>query len=218
MKRISLMTMMALLYMAGNAQYKKASFFQRGHKTYGFTAGMKMFSDGVKPAANVNFMYGNDKGRNRIFHWWDLDYTMGSNYSYTTTASPSGTATINGKAGGFLSIGYNWGVYLLDNKKEENKVLPFLKIGFTGIIAGRRLLNETVTPANVSPNRGTQLSGNLGADAGAGVLYKISEKLGFFGNAGYRAVFTGDNYGNYPAMSNHPYVNAGIRVLIAADE
>ncbi len=218
MKRTSFIAAMALLCLGANAQYKKATFFQRGHKTYGFTAGMKMFNDGVKPAANINFTYGNDKGRNRIFHWWDLDYTMASKYSYTSAASPSGTATVDGKAGGFLSIGYNWAVYLLDNKKEENKVLPFLKIGFTGIISGRKYLGETVTPVNLSPSKVTEFSGNLGMDAGAGLLYKINEQIGFFGNAGYRAVYTGDNHNNYPAMSNHPYVNAGIRVLIKAEE
>ena len=219
MKRISLIAGIAMLCLGANAQYKKASFFQRGHKTYGFTAGMKMFSDGVKPAPNINFTYGNDKGRNRIFHWWDLDYTLGSTYSYTTTAAPSGTARVSGKAGGFLAMGYNWGIYLMDNKKDENKVLPFITLGMNSILAGRKYLGETITPSTSYPDKVTSVTGGLGFDAGAGVLYKSSERIGVFGNAGYRYVYTGSDESQlYRVMTSHPFVNVGIRILIKAED
>jgi len=219
MKRISLVIISAAVMMGAQAQYKKASFFQRGHKTYGLTTGMKFFTDGVKAAPNFNFTYGNDKGNNRIFHWWDLDYTLASKYSYTSSASPSGTATVSGKAGGFLAIAYNWGIYLMDNKNEENKVLPFLKLGVNTVIVGRKYLGETVTPANLSPNKFTSYSGGIGFDAGAGLLYKIDDKVGIFGNLGYRSVFTGDNGNNtYTVMTSHPYINAGIRLVMNAED
>jgi hypothetical protein len=109
----------------------------------------------------------------------------------------------------------------MDNKKEENKVLPFLKLGLTGIIAGRRYLGETVTvtPSTSSRSKYTTVAiASYGFDAGAGLLYKINDRIGFFGNAGYRFMYTGGNGQDYLAMTNHPFVNAGIRVLIKAKE
>lgn len=219
MKKIICILFTAVCFTATvSAQYKKASFFKKGHKNYGFTAGMKLFQDGVKAAPNINFTYGNDKGKNRIFHWWDLDYTLGSNYSYTSTAFPSGTAQVDGKAGGYLSIGYNWAVYLLNNKNEENKVLPFLKLGINTTIVGRKYLGETVTPSNVTPDKFTYFAGSIGFDAGAGLVYRINERINFIGNAGYRYENMGERNESFPVITNHPYVNAGIRVLIKTED
>jgi hypothetical protein len=218
MKRISLIIVGAMLCANVEAQYKKASFLNRGHKNYGLTTGMKLFTDGVKPAPNFNFTYGNDKGKNRIFHWWDLDYTLGSGYSYTSAATPSGNVKVDGKAGGYLSIGYNWAVYVLDNKNEDNKLLPFLTLGLNTTIVGRKYISETVTPSNLNPDKFTYYSGSFGFNAGAGVVYKISEKTGFFGNAGYRFEETGAANNAFALISTHPYINAGIRVLIKSED
>jgi hypothetical protein len=212
--------MIIAVSISANAQYKKASFLQRGHKNYGLTAGMKFFGDGLTATPSFRFTYGNDKGKNRIFHWWDLDYTLGGNYSYTAPSSNGGTARVNGKTSGYLSIVYNWAVYLMDNKNDDNKVLPFLKLGLAAGLTNRKYINETVTPSTASPDRYTNFTSSFGYDGGAGVVYKINDRINFIGSGGYRFELTDqlDDESYYYVIKNHPYVNVGIRILIKGED
>ncbi len=223
MKKIILLILISVCGITSFAQYKKASFFQRGRKTIGFTAGIKLFNEGVSAAPNISLTYGNDKGKNRIFHWWDLDYTASSKYSYTTSDAfvPGTIVKVNGKVGGSLFIGYNWGFYLVDNKNEENSFLPFLKLGFNALIAGQSTRELTISPSSSSPFKQPeyQSSGNIGGDIGAGFLYKFNDRTGLQANAGYRLILTNEDKETlFNTSTNHPYVNVGIRFLLKPRE
>jgi hypothetical protein len=219
MKKIILLILISACGITSFAQYKKASFFQRGRKTIGFTAGVKLYKDGVTASPGICLTYGNDKGKNRIFHWWDLDYTAGSKFSYTTRDNyvPAATVNVNGKVKGSLFIAYNWGFYLRDNKKEENSFLPFIKLGVNALLAGQGILDFTISPSGSSPVKQPeyQSSGNIGGDIGAGCLYKFTDRIGLQANAGYRLMLANDAKETiFYTITDHPYINVGIRFLL----
>jgi hypothetical protein len=224
MKKIVLLMLISAFGITSFAQYKKASFFQRGRKTIGLTAGVKLFSKDLKPAPNFCLTYGNDKGKNRIFHWWDLDFTLSHKYSYTVNAynPPGGKVTVGGKAGSTVTIAYNWGFYLLDNKKEENKVLPFIKLGIgVLLVTARETAKPSYTPASLSPDQNGIIDKEFSGDIGGGVLYKISDRLGMQANAGFRGyVRESINNGStrYLLHVKHPFLNVGVRFLLKPKE
>ena len=218
MKKIWMMLFGMALLTSAEAQYKKASFFTRNGKFLGVKAGVDLFGNGVSATPSIAYIYGKDQGKNRIWHWWDLEYTAGSNFSYTSTDNNLPAAGsyihISGKVSGMFTWRYNWAVYLTDNKNEDVKGLPFAKIGLEWMLGGRRLLSERQTPSNASPTKSTYSGGgNFGADIGAGYVYKISESSTLFGVAGYRLVLVNEN--NFPnefiTAPSHPFVNIGIR-------
>jgi len=201
-----------------SGQYKKASFFTRNGKFLGFKAGVNLFGNGVSATPSIAYIYGKDQGKNRIWHWWDLEYTAGSNYSYNSVdnnlPSAGATAHVSGKVSGMFTWRYNWAFYLADNKNEDVKGLPFVKIGLEWILGGRNVLSETVNPSSASPLMSTYSGGGVfGIDLGAGYMYRISETSTVFGAAGYRSKLLDKN--DYPngfvTAPSHPFVNIGIR-------
>lgn len=214
MKKITLIAFLAVMCTSATAQYKKASFFTRNGKFYGLKAGVHLFGNGVSATPSVAFIYGKDKGKNKIWHWWDLEYTAKSKYSYTTKDNNVGgtTAGVNGKIGGMLTWRYNWCFYFGDNKNEDIKGLPFAKVAVEVVLAGRGSAIETVTPSNASPEKRTYLEGaNGGIDIGGGYAYKLSEKTTLFGAAGYRWILNDASYPAFFTNPSHPFVNIGFR-------
>lgn len=206
------------------AQYKKASFFTRNGKFYGAKAGVHLFGNGVSATPSIAFIYGKDQGKNRIWHWWDLEYTAGSKYRYTTSSNADGsTVAVSGKVKGMLTWRYNWCVYLADNTNEELKGLPFVKAAVEAVLAGRSYGSETTTPENYDTKKITYVEGaNGGLDIGAGYTYRVGETATVFGVAGYRWLLNdSDNYEGtetfFPNPS-HPYINIGIRFARKNDE
>jgi hypothetical protein len=220
-KKISLLTFAAAISINAAAQYKKASFFTRNSKFYGFKAGLHVFGNGVSATPSMAFIYGKDKSKNRIWHWWDLEITGASKYAYTTKdKNPGGlSATVNGKAGAMLVWRYNWAFYFANNKSEDKKGLPFAKLAVEAVLAGRGIKSETITPNNANPEKNTYGGGaNGGLDMGGGYMYKLSEKVSFFGVAGYRWILNEESYPAFFPNPSHPYVNVGIRFSKKEDE
>jgi len=223
MKRTSFLIALAvMMFASADAQYKKASFFTRNGKFYGLKAGMHLFGNGVAATPSVAFIYGKDQGKNRVWHWWDLEYTAPSKYKYSTVSfsDENMRVDVSGKVNGMLTWRYNWAYYLADNKNEDIKGLPFLKAAVEVVLAGRMGREETYTPAE-SPKQYTYQSGaNGGVDLGAGYTYRISEVSTLFGVAGYRLILNqASEYENfYFPTPSHPYVNIGIRFARKNDD
>lgn len=217
MKKIGMVLFAMALLNNSEAQYKKASFFTRNGKFIGVKAGMHIYGHGVATTPSIAYIYGKDRGNKHVWHWWDLEYTGGSKYSYTTVNlnAPSTMASVNGKIRGMLTWRYNWSYYLGDNTNEEIKGLPFVKLACEVVLAGRGGFagsNETITPNNASPEIRTYQEGaNGGLDAGAGYLYKLNEGMNIFGVAGYRWILNDANYPTFFTTPSHPYINFGIR-------
>lgn len=217
MKKIWMALFALALFATSEAQYKKASFFTRNGKFVGFKAGLDLFGHGVSATPSIAYVYGKDQGKNRIWHWWDLEYTGPSKYNYTTTdlnSSPAPSVQVEGKVSGMFTWRYNWAFYFADNQNEEIKGLPFAKVALEWTIGGRRYVRQTITPANASPKKTTYFGGgNFGVDVGAGYAYKMGESATIFGVAGYRWVLVNEN--DYPnefvTAPAHPFINIGIR-------
>lgn len=216
-KATFLIALTLMIVISASAQYKKASFFTRNGKFYGAKAGMHLFSNGVKATPSIAFISGRDQGKNRIWHWWDLEYTLASKYQYSTVSQYDQNIKVDvtGKVKGMMTIRYNWAYYLADNKNDELKGLPFLKAAVEVVVAGRMLKEETYNPMSEYPLKTTYGDGaNGGLDLGAGYTYRISESATLFGVAGYRWILNeGNDYNEsfFPTPS-HPYINIGIRL------
>lgn len=221
MKKYFLITLVVVTSINGFAQYKKASFFTRNGKFYGVKAGIHLFGNGVSATPSVAFIYGKDQQKNHIWHWWDLEITGRSKYSYTTLNknTPGSTVSVTGKIGAMLTWRYNWAYYFADNTNEDVKGLPFAKVAVEAVLAGRGGANETIVPASASPEKSTYLEGaNGGIDAGAGYVYKLSEKTTFFGVVGYRWILNDASYPAFFTDPSHPYVNIGVRLAKKKDD
>ncbi len=171
------------------------------------------------------FSYGKDKGANRVFHWWDLELVASSKFKYTSTgrnsANVSVPVTVNGKTTSLLNWRYNWAYYLGDNSSEDAKILPFFKIGLgISILEYGRNFNYTLTPSSINNLDFTPSPKyNASADIGAGIIYKISEKMDVKAVAGYRVVETGTtNPSAFLIINNHPFLNVGVRFLMKGDD
>lgn len=220
MKKIICTLLLALtVFTSLNAQYKKASFFLRNSKFYGFNAGTHIYGKGVSVAPVIGFVSGRDRGKNHIWHWWDYEFVLKSNYNYTspdiTQSKPA--VTVSGKTSSMFNIRYNWCYYLGNNQDDEVKGIPYVKAGLHFSLWAReaKFGYQTITPSTGDPLKNPyDLSGAFGADLGLGYAYRISEKSTFFCAAGYRLMLgpdKGEKETNFHLAPNHPYVNAGIR-------
>ncbi len=216
MKKIILFSLLCSSLLA-NAQYKKAaSFFTRNGKFYGFKTGLNFYSKGTSITPVLTFVSGRDKGKNRIWHWWDWEYTFGSKYHFNTVDAGNNAVKVNvsGKIGGMFIGRYNWAFYFADNKNEDLTGLPFAKIGIEFALAGRAGGSETVTPSNAAPLVTTYRTGaNAGIDLGGGYTYKLNENVSLFGVAGYRLMLNEAELGQeYFTTPSHPYLHFGIKL------
>lgn len=220
MKKIICTALLAFIaFTAVNAQYKKASFFLRNSKFYGVNTGAHIYGKGVSVAPVIGFVSGRDRGKNHIWHWWDYEFVLKSNYSYTSPdITPSNPAVkVSGKTGSTFNIRYNWCYYLGNNQDDDVKGIPYIKAGLHFSLWSRAANRgyETVTPSTGNPAKTPyDISGAFGSDLGLGYVYRISEKSTFFCAAGYRLMLGPDKdekETSFNIAPNHPYVNVGIR-------
>ncbi len=225
MKKVSLLIMLCVFAFATNAQYKKASFLTRNGKFYGLKTGINVYGSGVTAAPVVAFVYGKDKGKNHIWHWWDLEFALKSKFNYTSPNrnNTSQILTVTGKTNTMLTWRYNWSYYFGDNTDDDVKGLPFAKIAVELGLSPRIVRGdyETITPAGTNnyPAKQADVSGVMGFDVGVGYTYKVSEKGTVFGVAGYRYIpNVGDEATTFNLAPNHPYINVGIRFAKKSDD
>lgn len=214
-KNLILVTLVATAVTA-SGQYKKASFFTRNGKFYGAKTGIRFNGKGASLSPAFSIIAGRDRGRNRIWHWWDIEGTLGNSYSYTTanTGVGGGVVSVSGKTHPFLSLRYNWAFYLVDNKNEENRFLPFVKASVHGPMVGGVVSSESKTPVSSSPKIITYRSGPEGGfDVALGAVYRMNENFSLFGETGYSIALKTPNFPNhYFPFPNCPIVNFGIRL------
>ncbi len=225
MKKLSLILAICVIAFAANAQYKKASFLTRNGKFYGLKTGINVYGSGVTAAPVIAFVYGKDKGKNHICHWWDLEFALKSKYNYTTANKNNAAQIIkvSGTTNTMLTWRYNWSYYFADNTDDDVKGLPFAKIAVELGLSPRvvRGESESITPAVYSYDlqKSTDISGIMGIDVGGGYAYKVSEKATVFGVAGYRYMpNAGEETTTYNLAPSHPYLNVGIRFAKKSDD
>lgn len=231
MKKLFLLAVLFSAISTSQAQYKKASFLNKKGRTYDLGLTSRILGGGNSPAIGLSFSYGKERSAKRLFHWWDLDFTLGNKYKYNTTALVyNGTSTVekpvsvSGKTGSNLAWRYNLAYFLMDNGNEDNKILPFVDLSVGIIVSTQSTLNYTTNPSDVSNLSKDVLSG-VGAytcGVGAGVIYKVNDGFGIKFNAAYYAVLssetTADGEGRYfKTLPNHVGVSIGAHWLLDRD-
>jgi hypothetical protein len=209
------------------AQYTKAKVFDSRGKTFGIGSGINFYPKGIKPSPIINISWGKDRGKNRYFHWSDLEFSMPTKYKFsglTELKDPPYTKVTNTVSGNFigsLHYRYNFGFHLANNKNEDKKLLPFIKLAI-GLNIGEEYPVDEQNYSN--PNTiGFRLSSSSKyyGEIGAGLLYRLSSGLGIITTSGYRIkneLKLTDNKPVFRVMPNQIFLNVGLRYSLVNSE
>ncbi len=232
MKKLFLLIVLFAAITTSQAQYKKASFLNKKGRTYDLGLTSRVLGGGNSVALGFNFSYGKERSDKRLFHWWDLDYTLGNKYNYNTSTkvfAGSGGASVetpikvSGKTGANLAWRYNLAYFLLNNGNEDNKLLPFVHLSIGTILSMQSKLDYTTSPtANALPQKQVLPSvGAWTAGAGAGAIYRVNEGFGVKLTATYYGTLGTENSENstdiFRTLPNHISVSVGAHWLLDRD-
>lgn len=221
MKKIQILALILLTTFMVHAQYKKASFFSKGGRTYEFGTTAHLMGDGKAAPLGFYFGWGRDKTESHFFRWTELVVLPPYKYRYQTMASNSSnggakeSVWVSGKSSTHMVYNFNVGYHLLDRSEDEKKILPFVFLGFNVVLAGS-IKEQNYTSGYYDLEKETAGSEfSLGVRGGAGVLFNLTEKTAIKLAAGYNHQFNFDvdNYGTstYDIFTSHPLVSLGIR-------
>jgi hypothetical protein len=238
MKKILLTLIVFSTTLNVDAQFKKTSFLKKKGRAFELGAGMQFYEKTKGSSPTVAISWGKENGKTNIFHWWDLEVVLPNQFSYSTSERVNGIGgtlrpvQVSGKAAGLFSFRYNWAYFFRNNRNEdvEYKFMPFTKIALT---IANDLANESdVTIASIvssSTNSTNMLNNSLiqdiepkymiGADFGIGAVYKYSKTSSIKFCTGYRLSSPNKNSaGSFYPVSNHLFVNVGIRYLMLGEQ
>jgi hypothetical protein len=217
-----------LTTMKTTAQYKKASFFEKDGRTYEIGGTTHLLGKGRSAQQGVSLSFGRETSK-RVFFWYDFELLFPS--TFTTIGIVNYTQevqTITGKSKLGFILRYNWGYFLTDNNKEENKILPLLNVGFNYKMAGSGL---TLDPAYLSTNYENftipDNSGSVGVNFGGGAILTLNKSFSVKFLGGYNLqitkstfnpITTVDKQEEYESYISHPYVSIGIRFKVSKDD
>jgi hypothetical protein len=240
MRIFAIVAALSLISMGAEAQYKRTARYNRKiGKVYGVTGRASFITQNscIQPA--LAYSFGRDMDEKRFFNWHELELVLPAVYKYNTTytdynTTPETQRPVKVKAKGILGFTYrfNYAYYLADNSNEQNKVLPFVAMGVNSMIhfgSGDGYVTEpaqdfgyvTQTPRDVP-------SLTFGVNAGLGVLFRLSNRVGLTLTGGYNLqsnyidlenlgdVEPNDNR-DYFFYKSHPYATFGLRFRIAGD-
>ncbi len=230
MKKLFLLAVLFSAITTSHAQYKKASFLNKKGRTYDLGLTSRILGSGNSPALGFSFSYGKERSSKRLFHWWDLDFTLGNKYKYNTTASVfTGTSyvdkqvAVSGKTGSNFAWRYNLAYFLMDNGNEDNKILPFVDLSVGIVLSTQTTLNYTTNPL-VTSGLSKEVSGGTAgytAGIGAGLIYKVNEGFGIKFNAAYYGVLNTETVASddafFNTLPNHVGVSIGAHWLLDRD-
>lgn len=227
MKQKLFLFFLLICSVASQAQYKKASFLTKSGRTYDVGASAHFVTKSNSTAMGFVYSYGRDKGDKRAFHWFDLELTFPSKFSYTTkdltTLEP---ISVSGKTSIGIFYRYNLGIYLTDNTKEDTKILPFATGGLNFSIKGiatKTVDNyEMLVYHDLDKNPILEDAFSCGAHVGAGAIYKMTPKFGFKGVLGYNfqtniASTSDDGNHTFYYFTSHPFLTLGVRFTMDGD-
>jgi hypothetical protein len=233
MKKLFLFGVLFSSITTSQAQYKKASFLNKKGRTYDLGLTSRVLGGGNSVALGLNFSYGKERSDKRLFHWWDLDYTMGNKYNYNTTTKvyTGGSSAfvetpikVSGKTGSNLAWRYNLAYFILNNGNEDNKLLPFVDLSVGLILSMQSKLEYTTSPiVNAVPQKLVLPDvGGWSAGIGAGAIYKVNAGFGIKLSATYYGVLSteskdGSNRDIFRTLPNHVGISVGAHWLLDRD-
>lgn len=217
MKKCTLFAIIFLACLHSNAQYKKASFFSKDGRTFALGVTSRFFGNSFGSAQGLNLSHGKEKQGKKIFHWWDLEYVRGNNYTgkntinvFNGTVYVPTTYTFIANSGSTLGYRYNLG-YFISNDNDK-KIKSFVNISLNYLIGLRGRFNDNA-----------EEQANFFASLGAGGIYKIEQRIGLKFSATYNLspanlISTNTVRAEIIEIPNHIALNIGIRWLMDKDE
>ena len=222
MKKSFLLFAVTFLVAALNAQYKKASFLNKSGRIYDVGTAARIQNGGRSSSIGFFVSYGKEKASKRLHHWFDLELNLGNKYNYTSPANNSTSSVqVSGKTGLDFAYRYNLAFFLADNSNEEKKVLPFINLSVGYTYGSGHNNNYTENPDNGSSLQKYPIenNSNIHYGAGAGVVYRINQKIGIRGSVAYYGITdTGNPAYNYSTIAKHPAVSVGVRFRMERDD
>lgn len=223
MKKTQTLLLLLLATVMVQAQYKKASFFSKGGRTYALGTTAHVMGDGKGTPVGFYFSWGRDKTESHFFRWSELVAIPPYKYKYTTMASsytnPGNKipVTFSGKSDFHLVYNFNVGYHLLDRSEEEKKIQPFVFLGFNVV-----LLSGETYPDISSDYYDWEKDVNsnvfsFGFRGGIGAIYNFTDKIGLKADLGYNhqinfdATDNGTEASSYYIFTKHPLLSVGVR-------
>ena len=215
-------TLIVLICFTGlQAQYKKASFFDKDGRTYGIAIESHFLGDGRNTAPGFVLSFGRDRAGKHLFSSTDIRVLPSFRFSYETRDMNAIPVTVSGKSKLHLIYAMNWGYYIRQNE-EEQKFKPYVTAGFNVVIRGglKQLDNEDYSYDVLKKAPESQFSTGLGG--GIGAIFNLNSFLGIKLEGGYTYQWNisvdydnqEDLYFMYPP---HPYAALGLRFRIVSE-
>ncbi len=219
--KLKLVIVFTIIAFQLNAQYKKASFFNKTGRTYDLNTTIRIQSGERGSNVGIGLGWGKEKSNKRIHHWYDVEYNLGHTIKYNTFYSGTNIAAkVTGKTSKDWVFRYNWSYFLANNSNTDNKVLPFVNLG-VGASFSSHVAYESFPQNNSSflTREPVQSSATLMLNTGLGTLYKLNEGIALKVSANYNFVSNDDSEGReFLILANHIYFKLGLRFLIEKDE
>ena len=212
-----------LFTFTAGAQYKKATFFTKKGRIYDVGLTTRIQGDGRSTMMGAFVSFGKQSSVKRIHHWYDLELTMGSKYTYASTEiSTPNKVQVSGKSNIGFTFRYNLAYFLKDNSNEDEKWLPFVNAGLAYVMSPVVDLDYTIVPANTYPVKYPMTSdGTLLYGAGGGMLYKLNNKtslrIAAMYNGAYQSLVNNKNT-SYLTLGNHLAVNLALRFMMQREK
>lgn len=188
MKKINLTLLVLFIALSGIAQYKKANYFGKDGRIYGFGTRIHVLGDDIGTPMGYTFSAAIDRDGKQWFTGWELQYLPGYGTAIGTTE-------------GSFFFSYNFGYFLLKNDNAERTIKPYLAAALTGGLIGG--LKE----ASMYDDYGSTRFG-ASIDGGAGLFCYLKPWLGLKAEGGYSYQFAKkDTYNVFP---KHVYASAGL--------
>ncbi len=229
MKKLLMFAIVVNAFIA-NAQYKKASFLEKDGRTYELGLTSHIMSKPRSAQQGIHFGLGRETEK-RLFSWYDLELLLPSNVKTTGIEYyTKKSEVITGKTKMGFILRYDWGYFLLDNTKDENKILPFITVGLNYKLGGGLKLDAANINQTYEDFYLSEFSGNIGFNGGAGAIFKFTEKIGARLTVGYNKQLSGNIFSSTrgstsPSVDNtfetfvsHPYVTLAVRFKIIGED
>ena len=224
MKKVSLILLLAVICLATNAQYKKASFFNKNGRTFELGTNLHVMGNGRGTAKGFQISQGIDKGK-RFFYWSDVEGILPYKFSYQATNTlTQKQVTITGKTAFAFIYRFSAGYYLMNNT-EDKKLLPFatLGLGYYFPLDGATVDNNALYTQSADKRPAGDGYIRIGANGGVGLIYNISKSFSLKASGGYNyqgnfGVHGGSNDNVFQPFVSHPIINFNIRYKISSSE
>jgi hypothetical protein len=225
MKRATLAFLVLICFSGLQAQYKKASFFEKQGRTYGINLESHFLGDGKGTVPGLSISFGRDQSGKRLFSSTDIRVLPSFKFSYESQDDNANPITVSGKSKLHLIYAMNWGFYLRNNEDEEQKFKPYITAGFNVVILGgvKELINDDSYNYDdsyyyaVKKTSEQQFSSGLGG--GLGAIFNLNSVLGLKLEGGYIYQFnisseyvSGEDV--YYMYTPHPYASLGLRFRV----